>query len=212
MNKKYKGKTYRIIELYGNVYSGKDGHKKRQSDYVFNGFPQNYFKGKDVLDIGCAAGAILFEAYKKGIHEGIGVDIDSSKMNIGVEIAKKHNIDNISFFNTDFFDDNDKIFDCVFILNLLHHLPDPYMILDFACKFSKEFICVETPIDAMYVPYNRDKKAVTVFKSSLTADNFENYIVDKEFKCVYKKESSNQKSFKGGIRCVYIFKRFKRKN
>ena len=212
MSKIYKGKTYRIIELDGNIYFGRDGHKKRQSNYIFNGFPQNYFKGSDILDIGCASGAILFEAYKKGMNEGVGVDIDHSKMDIGIDIAKKHDINNVKFFNINFFDDNDKSFDCVFILNLLHHLPDPYKILDFACKFSKEFICVEMPIDAMYVPYTRDKKTNTIFKSPLSANDFENYIIDKDFKCVYKRESNNQKNFKGVTRYVYIFGKFKKED
>jgi len=203
----YKTKTYRIIELDGNRYYGKDGHKGRKSGYIFDGFPQNYFEGKKILDLGCAAGGILFELYKKGMSVGIGVDIDSNKMDVGIDIVKKHKINNIKFFNIDFFDNNDQFFDCIFILNLLHHLSNPYMILDFACKFCKEFICIEMADDPWYAPYPRDKKTKTIFSSPLGGKDFEKHLFNNGFECMYKKESLNQENFKGGVRYVYLFKK-----
>lgn len=207
MDIKYETKTYRIIELDGNRYYGKDACRNRESGYIFDGFPQNYFKGKKILDLGCAAGGILFELYKKDMGFGIGVDIDSNKMKAGIDIVKKHKINNIEFFNIDFFESNDQFFDCIFILNLLHHLPDPYMVLDFACKFCKEFICIEMTNDSWYVPYSRDKKTKTAFSSPLGGKDFKKYLFNNGFECIYKKKSLNQKSFKGGIRYVCLFKK-----
>ena len=74
-----KEKTYRVFEVDGVTYSGKDGKKGRTCDYIFDLFPERYFEGKTVLDIGCAAGAVLFEANKRGIKEGTGVDVDWDK-------------------------------------------------------------------------------------------------------------------------------------
>jgi len=91
----FKDKTYRLININDNFYCGKDSFKNRTSDYIINAFDENYFDNKIILDLGCASGAILFEVTNK-VKKGVGIDVDSKKLNIGRHIIRENEIQNIS--------------------------------------------------------------------------------------------------------------------
>ena len=209
MNKKtYKDKTYRVININNNTYSGKDGFKNRTSDYIIRNFPEGYFKQKRVLDLGCASGAVLFEIMESVSH-GIGVDVDPKKLDIGKEIVKENDINNISLVEDrleNFIINSDSNFDCIFLLNILHHLPNPYDIIKLVSEISDDLICVELPIHGFYLPYERDAHKETNFEKldmSDVIDAFEklNYTLES------KVESDNQESFIGPPRYICIFKK-----
>jgi len=209
-SKQYKDKTYRIIKINDNVYSGKDREKKRTPGYIFNGFPHGYLKDKSILDLGCASGAILFEAMKYEIAEGFGVEIDPVKLNIGKEICKIEKMNKLSLFNCDILNYLEKCgrqFNCIFILNILHHLPFPFLVLDYIMDLSTDYICIETPMKAAYMPYPRDKKMEKQFNKPLSIEALSDYLLCSNWKLAYKNESENQSSFKGGDRCVILFKK-----
>lgn len=207
---KVKGKTYRIFDVDGEEYSGKDGHKGRTCKYILDLFPNGWFNGKRVLDMGCAAGAMLFECNKLGMQEGVGVDADWEKRAIGEKICEKHEIDNIEFRSAGtarplFIDVDYGKFDCVFLLNLLHHLPDPVEMLEYCCKVAKEYLCIETPDKAMYAPYGRDKHKER--EKPFSVDEMIDFVYDRGFGCEGKRPSENQDSFEGGDRYVYLLRK-----
>ena len=158
--KNIEDKTYRIINVNGVSYLGKDSNKKRTSNYIIEAAGgHEYFTNKKVLDLACASGAILFEI-KDVIKSAIGVDVDLKKLKTGQEIIAENQIENISLHEMrleKYLSHNDKKFDCIFLLNILHHLPRPVDILRLAAELSEDTICIEAPEKGFYNPYPRDQ-------------------------------------------------------
>jgi len=208
IKKAFKDKTYRIINIDDKVYFGKDSFKNRTSSYIINMFGGEYFEDKTVLDLGCASGAILFDIREK-IKKGIGVDVDSKKLNIGKSIAEENNIDNISFFEErleEFVHNTMAVPDCIFLLNILHHVQDPYGILNMVSELSNDMVCVEAPETGFYRAYARDtgKEAKS---EPLNIQDIISFFVERDYILLKKQESDNQESFIGPKRFVCLFKK-----
>lgn len=203
----FSDKTYRIIQIGNTVYKGKDSFKNRTSDYITGLLGPDYFNGKTVLDLGCASGAILFNI-RDQIKLGVGIDIDSKKLSIGQHIINENNIDNIKLYQDrmeDVVGSLNRSFDCIFILNILHHTPDPYMILNLAAEFSDDMICIEAPLKGRYSPYPRDYAEPAPLP--LDVSDIKEYLIEKNYELLKEVESDNQKSFMGSTRCVLLFKK-----
>ena len=208
--KVYKDKTYRLIEVGGKTYSGKDSYKKRTSDYILGMFESEYFKGKRVLDLACASGAILFAIHEQ-VKKAVGVEVDSKKLNIGKDIAKENNISNINLIENKlepYLKSAEEDFDCIFLLNILHHLQEPYLVLDLVCELSKDKICLELPIEGFYDAYKRDE-ALPPPEENPSAKNIIEYLEDRNYTLLYAKKSENQENFIGPERWVYLLQKKK---
>lgn len=212
MRKEFSEKTYRKIVVGQNEYVGRDGYKNRLPDYLITPFGKEFFNGKRVLDLGCASGAVLFMLAQLEIECGVGVEIDKKKLDIGREIKAIHAFDKVQLYKTDilsYFRDHLEQFDCVFLLNILHHLPNPHMVMDYSASVSNDIICMEMPDKAWYVPYPRDKAKKKSFSEPLGPAQIINYMKGLSFHLQRILESENQESFMGGTRKIYIFKKQK---
>jgi hypothetical protein len=212
MRKEFSEKTYRKIVVGQDEYVGRDGYKNRLPDYLTAPFGKGFFSGKRVLDLGCASGAVLFMLAQSGIECGVGVEIDKKKLDIGREIKANHAFDKIQLYETDilsYFRDHLEQFDCVFLLNILHHLPNPHMVMDYSASVSSDIICMEMPDKAWYVPYPRDKAKKKSFNRPLGPAQIISYMKDLSFHVQSILESENRESFIGGTRNIYIFKKQK---
>ena len=204
----FEDKTYRVIDIDGVVYDGKDSAKNRTSDYIINTFGKDYFDNKRVLDLACASGAILFEIRNR-IKKGVGVDVDSKKLNIGKLIAHDNDISNIIFHEErleEFINKIDESYDCVFLLNILHHIQDPYGVLNIVAEITEDIICIEAPAKGFYRAYARDVKKDLNF-NKLNIEDITNFLTERNYTLIKKSESENQESFIGPTRYICIYKK-----
>jgi 2-polyprenyl-3-methyl-5-hydroxy-6-metoxy-1,4-benzoquinol methylase len=68
---------------------------------------------------------------------------------IAQNFAKKNNIDNIEFINSDIFDDvlNDEVFDFIWCNGVLHHTKNPYLGFKILIKsLKKKWLCAHWPL------------------------------------------------------------------
>tara|TARA_R100000808_G_C2155395_1_gene167787 strand:+ start:13232 stop:14374 length:1143 start_codon:yes stop_codon:yes gene_type:complete len=207
----YPQKTYRHIQIGDRVYMGKDGDKNRTPNYIIDMFGGDYFNNKSVLDLGTAAGAILFNIQDK-ILKGTAVDIDDKKLNIGIDIAEKNNIDNINFILSKlepFLSETKESYDCIFLLNILHHVQTPYKILDLVAELSNDMICIEAPLFGFYDAYERDIGKEVKFEGNLNLQDIISFLRERNYDLLIKQASDNQESFMGPERYVCIFQKRK---
>ena len=214
-----KDKTYRIINIDNNIYKGRDSNKNRTSKYIIDalGGPE-ILKDKEVLDLACASGAILFEV-RNFIKKGTGADVDDKKLNVGKDIISEHNIENISLHNIRLeqflVKENKQKYDCIFLLNIIHHLPKPREALDLVAEISNNLICIEAPKEGFYNPYPRDEKLPTPSMALSIAD-IDAHLSSRGFKLVNKIKSENQENFMGPEgdyeRYVCVFEKKRKEN
>lgn len=139
-------KLYRDIRIGGEVYTGSKDRRRRGISYILELFPAGWFAGKMVLDIGCAGGAICFAAADKGAPVAMGIDVDATRIHAAKRIARKNLIANVFFKNANVNDiELPHIYDCIFLLNVLHHEKDPRILMGRCARAAKEFVCIEHP-------------------------------------------------------------------
>lgn len=106
---------------------------------------QTSLRGKSILDIGCALGALCFEAEKRGAHKIIGVELDESRYSQALLLKKILNS------KVDFIKGNilqiqlEEKMDYVLLLNVLHHSPEPFQLLRYLVSVTNEKLIIEFP-------------------------------------------------------------------
>ena len=153
VTRQYPYPTSEIIEEYYNKYLQTKNlenpiylsdeswdNLKKDKDLTFSDlkFPVEGFKGKKVLDIGCATG--LFVKYVN-LYGGIGHGIDiSSEL---IEIAKKKGL---NCHQKDLFEINEK-FDIINISHVIEHVDYPVKYIGYISSILNEngFLIIETP-------------------------------------------------------------------
>ncbi len=104
------------------------------------------FKGKSVLDVGCAYGHFSFAAKERGASHVLGIDKMEHRF-IGANILKSvNNIDGVDF-KYGKLDDTiiENSFDVVLVLNVIHHLDEPFAFLKKVASLCKETLIMEYP-------------------------------------------------------------------
>lgn len=102
--------------------------------------------GSSVLDIGSALGDLIFTAERLGATELVGIELKESRHAAACHIAKIlaskaefHNLDFLSF-------DNERSFDHVYMLNVIHHIRDFDLFIRKAARTAKKSLTIEFPI------------------------------------------------------------------
>ncbi|MCB1156014.1 MAG: class I SAM-dependent methyltransferase [Leptospiraceae bacterium] len=207
IKKQYSNKTYRTIEFGDYQYSGTD-NKDRSVDYIFRLLPSDEFRGKKVLDLGCAAGAVLFRSLDFGIQKGLGVDFEPRRIEIGNQIIRDHNIPSLKLINQDlesFLQEKEELFDIVFLLNILHHFSKPLEILKQAIKWAQDWLIIEYPDSLRYKPVRYEINPEK--ETSISMEEIISELEKSRFRLI-KQEISECENFAGGSRSLYLFQKF----
>lgn len=112
---------------------------------ITTNFP-NFFKGKRLLDVGSNKGFFSLK-YAKNFKEVVGIDLDSSGINICKKIQKK----NTKFYHSGFgtFHADNIEFDKIFIANTAHHICKEVNGWDWVHKLgamSTDEVLLEMPV------------------------------------------------------------------
>lgn len=149
----YKFKSYQKIRLpYGIEIEGTN--LDEMADTVL----QRDLSGKSVVDIGCNYGYFCHEAKKRNAKEVIGVEINKETARIARKITdiigdNVKIIDGIDKLNTN------KIYDIILLLNVVHHLNDPFQFIERLSKKCKQLVIeFPTPNDEAFIVRNNGSK------------------------------------------------------
>lgn len=191
-----KAKLYRKFKLSGKSYVGTEDKHKRDTMYILDLFPENFFRDKTILDIGCAGGAICFLA---GAKSATGIDTNKERVAAANKIKKENEIESIDFICGNVNEwYKGQFFDCVFLLNVLHHEKDPSILLN---KLRCKYICIEHPVKGYFSSNNAyapaDKTVIC------GCDKLTKLLPD--FKLIAKRKSSAY--FSHGKRRVMLFEK-----
>jgi tRNA (mo5U34)-methyltransferase len=119
-------------------------------------FGDDIVKGKTFLDIGCWDGFNSFEAYRRGAARVLAADhfawSDKGWGNRkSFEIARRHIAPDVEAIDIDLPDMTPErvgTFDVVLFAGVLYHLRHPLLGIEQASKLSREWLIVETAMDA----------------------------------------------------------------
>lgn len=131
---------YHRVELpYGLHTPGQDRSATR--DLVL----PSTLSGKSVLDIGCALGYFCFEAEKRGATQVVGVELNERRHRQAM-LLKEALSSQVEFRRADILSDGvSEQFDCVLLLNVIHHLSEPMRALRQVAALTRERLVLEFP-------------------------------------------------------------------
>ena len=155
---------YQDIDLGGELHTksrvlwGEDrDHPRRRWAAIESAVPTD-LRGMSVLDIGCNAGFMAFEAKKRGADYVCGVDLKPGYIEQARFCADVMGVD-ISFQTCDIYelDKLDRRFDLVFCVGVLYHCKHLVAAVDQVANVTKSTLIVESAIDPMEseIPYVR---------------------------------------------------------
>jgi SAM-dependent methyltransferase len=195
-------KLYRTIKINNKKYLGSKDKRVRDIVYIVNLFPSNWFDGKTVLDVGCAGGAICF-AVSPMVREAIGIDISWKRIAAAYKIARENAVSNVWFYPQNINDCYMANFDCIFLLNVLHHEKDPTILLGRCCSSAKEYVCIEHPRKGYFS--SNDAYAASEKKNICDWKDVEAFVLSHGFKLATKRKSPVPHA--KGTRIVGLFKK-----
>ena len=134
-------RRYQRVELpYGLVVEGKD--RSSTANQIFT-VP---LAGKRVLDIGCDYGYFTHESVKRGAASALGVEYDPVKFAVSEKIAEIKGgpveIRNMKVEDLEV----PEPFDVVLLLNVIHHIAEPFGFMRKVAELAKETVIVEFPL------------------------------------------------------------------
>lgn len=124
-------------------------------------------QGKNVLDLGCHHGAMLFELSKLGIHSGLGIEFDDEKVALAREIARLSGIHHLRFQQGDIEQltaDSLGTFDVVLAMSINKHLLNRQQIFRLLRQLTRE---------RLYLEINSKRMPIAAVVSQLQTHGFE---------------------------------------
>lgn len=110
------------------------------------GLSEDVLTGKTALDLGCNAGAMLFEMTNRGLGRGLGLEFDQDKIILAREIAALSGLENLAFKTADIDTLNaDDIgqFDFVMALAIEGHVNHPTRLYRLLGALTRETLFFE---------------------------------------------------------------------
>lgn len=142
-------KLYREVRIGSTVFRGAVDTPGRTIDYVFDLLPSAAVAGKSVLDLGTAGGAVCFEAVRRGARHAVGVEMEERRIRGARFIKRTTRLTSVEFVQEDFWQYLRRArpeVDVVFVLNVLHHLGNPFPMLRRIVGAARERIVIEIPV------------------------------------------------------------------
>jgi SAM-dependent methyltransferase len=104
-------------------------------------------KGKTVLDLGCAEGAISLEFAKAGASRVVGIEREVQFSEVARQLCAGYPVEIINENLNPWIEAHPEpeLFDIVLCLSIAHKVPDPAVCLSFACRSAKEFVAFRGP-------------------------------------------------------------------
>jgi len=101
---------------------------------------------KTVLDIGCGYGSSCFYAESRSASFVSGTELKKHRY-IGAIVAKNILNSNIEIREKNLFSGTPNVerYDIVLLLNVIHHLPEPFKAINDICEMTKEKFVIEFP-------------------------------------------------------------------
>lgn len=101
--------------------------------------------GKTVLDVGSALGYFCFEAEARGAKRVIGVEMKEDRF-YDAMLLKKIKGSGVDFLRRDIvLDPLEESFDYVLLLNVIHHLAEPFRVMRQLASIARERLIIEFP-------------------------------------------------------------------
>ena len=130
-------KKFSTARGYNHVGSGRGG--------TFSLLRDRSFRGRSVLDIGCALGDMLFRAERYGATRLLGVEMRTGRYDAAVQISRLTH-SSATFVCGDFLTiPLTEKYDDVLLLNVIHHVPDFRSFIIKAADTSNDRIVIEYP-------------------------------------------------------------------
>ena len=114
--------------------------EKGNKNYLTSKFKKFIGYNKNVLEVGCGTGQLSFYFAIGTNNNVLGLDPTIESLIIASNFAKKNNIGNIEFINSDIFDDvlKEEVFDFIWCNGVLHHTKNPYLAFEILIKSLKK--------------------------------------------------------------------------
>lgn len=118
---------------------------------------------KNVLEVGCGTGQLSLYFAIGTNNYVLGLDPTMESLKIAQNFAKRNNIENIEFVNSDIFDDilKEEVFDFIWCNGVLHHTRNPYLAFEILIKSLKKNGYVLIGL------YNKIGRVRTIFRKYL---------------------------------------------
>ena len=209
-------KLFRDVRVGDTVFRGSKDTVSRSVDYIFDALPPDTLAGRAVLDIGAAGGAVCFEAVNQGCRSAVGVEIAEERIRGADAIKRLTRARNIHFVQQDFFGflrDRSRQFDVVFLLNVLHHLGNPFPLLRRVARTTRDVLVIESPDDvdvSHYSEYGENLLHLEGARPAKTTDDFIRFLALSNFALVHRRSSEPGGTFSRGDespRSIYVFRR-----
>jgi len=175
-------KLFRDVRVGGTTYRGSSDSESRPVDYLFDGLPDGALRGKTVLDLGSAGGAVCFAAVERGCELAVGLETAESRIRGAEAIRRITGLANVRFIPADFYTYLGAAgprFDAVFALNVLHHLGNPFPLLRRMCRAAKHYVILETPEDvgpSRYGEYSPDALQVEGARPARSPEDYARFL------------------------------------
>lgn len=127
---KHKQKVVKFWDRTASRYDKMEAKDFKQNQQIIASILEHTRATDMVLDFACGTGTYAIEMAKRA-KQVKGIDLSSKMLEIAMQKAEKHKIQNIEFLQTSIFDDRLKydIFDRVYAFYILHLLEDPQQAL-----------------------------------------------------------------------------------
>ena len=114
--------------------------EKGNKNYLTSKFKDFIGYKKNVLEVGCGTGQLAMYFAMGTNNSVLGLDPTIESLLIAQNFAKKNDVNNIEFINSDIFDDvlKEEVFDFIWCNGVLHHTKNPYVAFEILIKSLKK--------------------------------------------------------------------------
>ena len=132
---------------YNMTLRGSYDHKALR-DVLFDLVPP---KGQSILEIGAANGYFSLEAAKAGVKNIRSLEINPERITTAVKFKNLWGLDNVDFLPLNTMDEywmtpfTNNRYDQCYLLNVIHHIPEPIRMLRLCARVAKSVVVMELP-------------------------------------------------------------------